>query len=98
MPTPKPKVQSPLQWKAANNESWRQEHFLVSIQGAAGPERGVQLEHRPDLGFDPIIDRGIGDNRAAEQISTSRRKARRQCGLNIYRTYALRSCERRGQY
>ena len=64
-------MQSLGQWKAAEHKSRRQKHFFLSVQRATRPKRRILLEHGPDFSFDPVINGGVEDNRAAQEIRTA---------------------------
>jgi hypothetical protein len=59
----KAQVQPLSDGKSTQDNPGRQKPFLLSIQNAARPKRGILLEHRPDFSFDFIIDRSVEDDR-----------------------------------
>ena len=79
--------------KTTQDESWCQEDFLLSVQGAARPKRRILLEHRPDYSFDPIIHGSIKDDHPARQARARRGKVRTNRALNIPRTNTFRGRE-----
>src|ERR1700737_3432766 len=59
----KAQVKSLSDLKSTQDKAGCQKHFLLSIQNAARPKRGILFEHRPDSSFDFIINRSIEDDR-----------------------------------
>src|SRR5260370_40992828 len=92
-PAANAEMESLRQRKAAQPESRRQKHFLLSVQRTARPERRILFEHGPDLSLDLVIDRGIEDDRPAQEIRSSGWKIRTDCALNIPRPDALGGSE-----
>src|SRR5258708_8939704 len=90
-------MQSLREWKAAHHEYGCQENFFFSVQCAARPKNRILLNHGPDFSLDPIVDRGIEDNRAAQEIRASGWKICANRALDVPRSDALRGCESGGQ-
>src|ERR1700676_4483278 len=81
------------QWKAAQNQSRGEENLLLAVERSARPERRVLLDHRPYFALDPVINLGIKENRAAQEIRPRGREIGADCALNVPWPKALRGCK-----
>jgi hypothetical protein len=76
-------MESLCQWKAAHHEAWCQEDLFLSVQGPTEPKDRILLEHRPDFSLDPVVNGGIENDRAAQEICAASGEIRPNCALNV---------------
>src|SRR5712692_9284008 len=86
-------IESLRQWKSAEHESRRQEHFFLSVQRTARPKRRIFLDHRPDFSLDLVLKGGIENDRRAQEIRAAGWKVRANCALKVPRPEALPDCK-----